>query len=232
MKNTDEYSISRMFSFIKTLSKDMNDHLIELFGNKLLSMDYSKFYELYKSTKKIFKECWDVEYNKLQQESKVLQKSRNETLLNKFESSDFEHLKLFKRLKDINRFRKDHENLIDITKSLTMDETNPDTESPLIRQIKLNYSQIQENDLLDLTTEGQANWIKQKEKNFEENQKVEREIARSLTEQLSAAQNEHQLFNIFKKFKKVLSSKSVQSAIQEYQSKYVKYIEKKFIRFT
>ncbi|MCQ2815661.1 MAG: AAA family ATPase [archaeon] len=220
------YPVKRMFQLIETISKDINAHLIEIYGNRLMTLDYEKFHEIYKQSKSLFVECWSKEYDNTKRETKAICSTRRESSAMIEYPKLFEHDKLFKRIKDIKKFRKEHKNLLEITQSLNKEEGENKTENPLTRQIRMVYAKIEEANVLDLTEQGQIEWNKAKEDYNTEKNKIEEQIASSLTEQLASAQNENQQFKLFEKFGKFLNSPRVQTAISEYQNKLITYIYK------
>ena len=217
------YPIARMIQLIEVLSKDLNEHLITVLGPKLMTMSYESFLKLYKETKELFKDGWIKEFEAAKKEVPIIQRLRNERNLMAYPST-FEHYALRKRLKELKKFREEHKNLYEITLSLTQTEGETQTESPLSREIDLAYAKASEVQILDLSKQGDANWINVRNEYNKTTEKIEGQISNSLSEQLANAQNSNEQFRIFEKFNKLIKRNRVQNAIQEYQTELVNSI--------
>ena len=152
------YPVARMTQLIEVISKDLNAHLINVLGPKLMTMNYDDFIKLYKECKVLFKEAWIKDYEALKKEIPIIQKLRNERSLINVPTT-FDHYALSKRLKELKKFRQEHNNLIEIILSLTQSENENQAESPLSREITLAYNKASEIQILDLTKQGDINWV-------------------------------------------------------------------------
>ena len=219
------YPVARMTQLIEVISKDLNAHLINVLGPKLMTMNYDDFIKLYKECKVLFKEAWIKDYEALKKEIPIIQKLRNERSLINVPTT-FDHYALSKRLKELKKFRQEHNNLIEIILSLTQSENENQAESPLSREITLAYNKASEIQILDLTKQGDINWVNARHEYQKVTEKIESQISNSLSDQLASAQNPNEQFRIFEKFKKLIRRERVQNAIQEYQTELVNSIIK------
>ena len=123
------------------------------------------------------------------------------------------------RLIDINKFRLENKELVEITLRLNKSNTNSEKveESQITRDIKSAYKLSTTIDVLDLTKKGIENWGKVKTEYNKIIEKIEGQISSSLTEQLASAQNVNEKFRIFEKFKIIIKRPRIQTSIQDYQ---------------
>ena len=96
------YPVQRMMNLIEVISKDLNSHLISILGNKLMTMKFPDFINLYKECKELFSNGWDAEYEKLKKEIPLITKLRKEKSLIVYPKS-FEHDNLKKSLKELKK---------------------------------------------------------------------------------------------------------------------------------
>ena len=217
------YPITRMLQLIEVISKDLNAHLISVLGKNLMTMKFEDFIKIYKESKALFKESWQNEFEAVRKEIPIIQKLRNERNLISIPST-FEHLALQKRLKELKKFRVEHKNLVEITLSLTSNEADNQSESPLTREIDQAYLKVSEINILDLSKQGEINWNNAKNEYNKITEKIEGQISNSLSDQLASAQSPNAQFKIFEKFNKLIKRQRVQNAIQEYQTELVNSI--------
>ena len=221
------YPVQRMMNLIEVISKDLNSHLISILGNKLMIMKFPDFINLYKECKELFSNGWDAEYEKLKKEIPLITKLRNEKSLIIYPKS-FEHDNLKKRLKELKKFRVEHQNLIDITTSLS-GGNETENNGGLVKEIQLAYDKICEINILDLSKNGEVNWVNAKSEYSKVTEKIEGQISNSLSDQLASAQSVNDKFKIFNKFSKLMKRQRVQNAIQEYQTQILESIEKNLL---
>ena len=220
------YPVQRMVNLIEVISKDLNSHLIRVLGNKLMIMKYPDFIKLYQECKTLFKE-WDDEYEKIKKEISVIIKFRNEKSLITYPKG-FEHDNLKKRLKELKKFRVEHQNLIEITTSLN-GGNETENNNNLIKEIQNAYDKMSEINILDLSKNGEINWVNAKNEYFKVTEKIESQISNSLSDQLASAETVNDKFKIFNKFSKLMKRPRVQNAIQEYQTQIIESIEKNLV---
>jgi dynein heavy chain 1 len=171
--------------------------------------------KLYKDCKILFSD-WDDEYEKIKKEISVIIKLRNEKSLITYPKG-FEHDNLKKRLKELKKFRVEHQNLIEITTSLN-GGNETENNNNLIKEIQNAYDKMSEINILDLSKNGEINWVNAKNEYFKVTEKIESQISNSLSDQLASAETVNDKFKIFNKFSKLMKRPRVQNAIQEYQT--------------
>ena len=210
------YPTSRIYQLVENLSTDLYSHLLKLLGSNLMSMNFDDFIVLYKQCKQLFKKVWTPEFEQLRKEVGELTKKRNETVSHI--PNQFTHDELYKRLKDLKKFRAEHKKLIEIAICLakTGDSETP-KESQISRDIEAAYKVASDIDILDLSKKGQEAWINAKNEYNKVIDKVEGQISSSLIDQLASSQNVNEQYRIFEKFKIIIKRPRIQSSIQEYQ---------------
>lgn len=90
------YPVPRMIDLIERVSKDLNAHLINVLGTKLMTMNYEDFLLKYKETKLLFKEAWTNECELTKKQLPLIQKIRGERSLSTMPLA-FEHMILQNR---------------------------------------------------------------------------------------------------------------------------------------
>ena len=212
------YPSSRIYQLVENLSNDLYNLLLKLLGSNLMSMDYNEFILLYKQCKELFKKVWTPEFESLRKEVTELAKKRRETISHI--PTQFAHDELYKRLKDLKKFRGEHKKLIEIALSLSKPP------SQIQKDIEKAYNDASNIDILDFSKKGHEDWINSKNEYNKTIDKVEGQISSSLIDQLASAQNANEQYRIFEKFKIVIRRPRIQSTIQEYQRSLVNNIIK------
>ena len=213
------YPIVRTYQLIEVLSKDLNIHLIDILNkNKLMNINWIEFHKIYKDLKELFG-SWSKEYELLRKEITVFSRTRG----HRFEAppTAFEHSLLEKRVKELKKFRSEHENLKVIAQSLTSNDSGEENESILVKELEIAYSIILAINTLDLSKEGETTWYSLRNEYNKKTEKIESQISNFLREKLATATNSNEEFRIFSKFNKLISRQRIQNAIQEFQSKLV-----------
>ena len=216
------YPSSRIYQLVENLSNDLYNHLLKLLGSNLMKMEYKDFITLYKQCKELFKNVWTPEFESLRKEVSELVKKRRETIAHI--PNNFAHDELYKRLKDLKKFRSEHEKLIDIAKCLEKSADGEETQ--IIKDIRAAYEASTEIDILDLSKKGSDSWAEAKNEYNKVIDKIEGQISSSLIDQLASAQNANEQYRIFEKFKLVIKRPRIQSSIQEYQRSLINNIIK------
>jgi len=216
------YPSTRIYQLVENISNDLYNHLLKLLGSNLMKMDFKEFITLYKQCKELFKNVWTPEFESLRKEVGELVKKRRETIAHI--PNNFAHDELYKRLKDLKKFRSEHEKLIDIAKCLEKSADGEDTQ--IIKDIKAAYEASSEIDILDFSQKGSESWALAKSEYNKVIDKIEGQISSSLIDQLASAQNANEQYRIFEKFKLVIKRPRIQSSIQEYQRSLINNIIK------
>ena len=211
------YPLTRVQELIECISEDMYSQITKILGPNLMSIKYDDFYELIKKCKHLFKNVWSNEYDQLKKEIQDLAKKKNESLGQ--QKNIFPHMDLENRLLDINKFRLENKELVEITLRLNKSNNNSEKieESQITRDIKNAYKLSTTIDVLDLTKKGVDSWVNVKSEYNKVIEKIEGQISSSLTDQLASAQNVNEQFRIFEKFKIIIKRPRIQSSIQDYQ---------------
>jgi len=214
------YPVARMYQLLEAISKDMNTHLLNLVGQAggVMALDYKQFHSIYKEIKALFA-TWTKEWDFTKKEIAAWQNRRDKTFSQI--PSSFQHQLLEKRIKEVKKFRNEHNNLREITQSLTVEEG---TESFLTRELDQAYQAVASIGILDISKDGEVLWMNVRNEYNKKCEKIESQISNFLSDKLGSAQNANEQFKIFSKFNKLISRPLVQNAIQEYQSQLVNAI--------
>ena len=211
------YPLKRIQQLIDCVNEDMYSQIIKIIRPNLMSMKYDDFHELIKKCTNLFDKVWKSEYELLKKEIQELGKKRNEDILQ--QKASFPHNNLQQRLLDINNFRLENKELVEITLRLNKSNINSEKqeESQITRDIKNAYKLSCNIDVLDMSDKGINAWGNVKEEYNKVVEKIEGQISSSLTEQLASAQNINEQFRIFERFKIIIKRPRIQSSIQDYQ---------------
>ena len=212
-----DYPLKRVQQLIDCVNEDMISQLIKIIGPNLMSMKYDDFHELMKKCSNLFEKIWKSEFEQLKKEIQELGKKKNEDLLPA--KASFPHNSLQGRLSDINSFRLENKELVEITLKLNKSNTNSEKkeESQITRELKNAYKLSYNIDVLDLSDNGVNAWANVKSEYNKVVEKIEGQISSSLSEQLASAQNIIEKFRIFEKFKIIIKRPRIQASIQDYQ---------------
>ena len=211
------YPLKRIQQLIDCVNEDMYSQIIKIIRPNLMPMKYDDFHELIKKCTNLFDKVWKSEYELLKKEIQELGKKRNEDILQ--QKASFPHNNLQQRLLDINNFRLENKELVEITLRLNKSNINSEKqeESQITRDIKNAYKLSCNIDVLDMSDKGIRAWGNVKEEYNKVVEKIEGQISSSLTEQLASAQNINEQFRIFERFKIIIKRPRIQSSIQDYQ---------------
>jgi dynein heavy chain 1 len=212
-----DYPLKRVQQLIDCVNEDMISQLIKIIGPNLMSMKYDDFHELMKKCSNLFEKIWKSEFEQLKKDIQELAKKKNEDLLQA--KASFPHNSLQGRLSDINSFRLENKELVEITLKLNKSNTNSEKkeESQITRELKNAYKLSYNIDVLDLSDNGVNAWANVKSEYNKVVEKIEGQISSSLSEQLASAQNIIEKFRIFEKFKIIIKRPRIQASIQDYQ---------------
>ena len=212
-----DYPLKRVQQLIDCVNEDMISQLIKIIGPNLMSMKYDDFHELMKKCSNLFEKIWKSEFEQLKKDIQELGKKKNEDLLQA--KASFPHSSLQGRLSDINSFRLENKELVEITLKLNKSNTNSEKkeESQITRELKNAYKLSYNIDVLDLSDKGVNAWANVKSEYNKVVEKIEGQISSSLSEQLASAQNIIEKFRIFEKFKIIIKRPRIQASIQDYQ---------------
>lgn len=219
---TSVYPFPRTYALIEVFSKDLNNHLLDILQNsKLMFISYKEFSQIFTDLDDLFT-TWTKEYDNAKKEIVGWQKTRRETSFQP-PTPIFEHNMLKQRMKDLKIFRKEHNNLKEITESLTASSNTFEdkNDASLSKELENAYAFVCTINVLDLSKEGDANWGKQRNEYNKKTEKIESQISNFLCIKLGSASNVNEQFRIFSKFNKLISRQRIQNAIQEYQSQLV-----------
>ncbi|KAG9617016.1 dynein heavy chain, partial [Aureobasidium melanogenum] len=148
---------------------------------------------------------------------------------------DPRHKQTKDRLKYINTFRVNHEQLRDtIANVLGEDQDsvhNDGVSGPVIieemgdvdaiDEISQAYSVLKDVDVLDVSEEGTRIWVRAEATYNERTARVENSIIARLRDRLALAKNSNEMFRVFSKFNALFVRPKIRSAISEYQTQLI-----------
>ena len=218
------YPLKRIQLLIDCVNEDMISQLIKIIRPNIMSMKYDDFHELMKKCSNLFDKIWRGEHDLLKKEIQDLAKKRNEDILPP--KASFPHSSLQTRLLDINTFRLENKELVEITLRLNKSNANSEKveESQITRDIKNAYKLSNTIDVLDMSDKGINAWTNVKLEYNKVVEKIEGQISTSLSEQLAGAQNINEQFRIFEKFKIIIKRPRIQASIQDYQRSLIRNV--------
>ncbi len=214
------YPSARTYQLIEAISKDMNLHLLDILNSyKLFDMEYEEFHKIEKELKKLYA-MWKNEYDVTKREIAAWLRSKGEKYMQPI-PNNFEHQILEKRMEDFKEFRKDHNNLLEIIKTLNGIDGN---DSLLSKEISYAYNQVGNVKILDLSKEGEITWKSNHYEYNKKTEKIENQISTFITDKLGSATNPNEQLKIFEKFNKLITRPRVQQNIQDYKNSIVNSI--------
>ena len=226
---TGWYPIPRLFKFFEKIKQDLNKHIIQLLGNKLMTMDYKDFEKIYLEIDNIFSQNWKNEMDSVKRELASAEK----ILKGKFqmEPSLFSN-PLQVRIEELKKIKEEHKNFVELAQSLITQEGEDKNEEfekqnmQLAKDIENAYLEFAKVDVLDLSGKGEKNWIDAKEEYKRKTESIENKISKQLKDQLEKAQSSTEQYKIFKRFQQLSQKQRIHLGIQEYQTSLVNEIKK------
>ena len=224
------YPIQRLFKFIEKIKQDLNKHIIQLVGNKLMTMDYNDFEKIYLEIDNIFSEAWSKGMESVKRELSNAEK----VVRGKFQMEpSLLSNPLQSRIEELKKLREEHKNFVELSQSFIIsqeeelkDEESEKQDSKLLKEIENAYIEFSKVDVLDLSGKGEKKWIDAKEEYRKKTEKIEGQISSSLKEQLAQTQSSAEQYKIFKRFQQLSQKQRNHLGIQEYQTSLVEEIKK------
>ena len=224
------YPIQRKLKLLEKIKQDLNKHIIKLLGNKLMTMDYEDFYEICKELDHIFKDVWKAEIENIRKETQATANLENikinidsSLLSNPFQI----------RIDELKKIREEHRNFIELSQNLIFSNENEEDNSEqnsknnleMKNEIEEAYHEFSKVDILDLSGNGEKNWIDAKENYRKKMEEIENKISNYLKQQLAKAQNSSEQYKIFKRFQQLSQKQRIHLGLQEYQNAFVEEIK-------
>ncbi|KAJ2903583.1 putative dynein heavy chain protein [Zalerion maritima] len=224
------YPINRALPLVEAISGDLDEALHRLLpGTELVNLDYKEFRELMDTTDDIFR-TWDENIKEFTNVAREVTRRRNEKFIPiKVKPR---HNELQSRLKYVGTFRDNHEQLQRTIVTVlgpksTLSDAEPTNGVALVeemgdidavKEVNQAWDALRNVDLLDVTPEGTAKWIRAENTYNDRTSRVENSIIARLRDRLATSKNANEMFHVFSKFNALFVRPKIRGAIAEYQN--------------
>ena len=233
------YPIRRALALVEAVSGDLDTQIHALLhGRTILHLDYREFRSLMKSAGAVWR-TWDENLKEFTNVARETTRRRNEKFIPIKVAP--RHEKTQERLKYINTFRVNHEqlqrtivNVLGFRSSTTADSAGAGSEAVIVEEIgdvdaveevAEAYAALKNVDVLDVTPEGTQLWIQEEIAYNERTSRVENSIIARLRDRLATARNANEMFRVFSKFNALLVRPKIRGAIGEYQTQLIENVK-------
>ncbi|OJJ50928.1 hypothetical protein ASPZODRAFT_57610 [Penicilliopsis zonata CBS 506.65] len=231
------YPIKRALSLVEAISGDLDTQIHErLNGRTIMHLDYREFRSLMKTAGAIWR-TWDENLKEFTNVARDAMRRRNEKFIPiKIVAR---HEKIQERLKYINTFRVNHEQLQRTIVNVLGPKTTTTGDAPnganadgtviveeigdvdAVEEVAQAYAALKNRDVLDVSPQGTQNWIQEEIAYNERTSRVENSIIARLRDRLATAKNANEMFRVFSKFNALLVRPKIRGAIGEYQTQLI-----------
>nr|CAG8506850.1 6173_t:CDS:10 [Entrophospora candida] len=227
------YPIKKALALAEAISRDLNEQLLKVLGNRrLMYMSYEEFEKVMSGAEDVFK-TWDECIKEFTNVARDVTRKRTDKFIPiKIIPA---HDKLQERVDFVRGFRKQHEQLHQtILKVMTqpkkvpkkiVDESEENAAAPqedndidALEEIRLAYENVKDIDVLDVSLMGTEIWMHAENAYNERVSRVENKIISSLRDRLGTCKNASEMFRVFSKFNALFVRPKIRGAIQEYQT--------------
>ena len=234
------YPIKRALALVEAISGDLDSQIHALLhGRTILHLDYREFRSLMKTAGAIWR-TWDENLKEFTNVARDSTRRRNEKFIPIKIAA--RHEKTQERLKYINTFRVNHEQLQKtIVNVLGPKSSSGDTAAgtgsdgaviveeigdvDAVEEVAQAYSALKNVDVLDVSPEGTQLWIQEEIAYNERTSRVENSIIARLRDRLATAKNANEMFRVFSKFNALLVRPKIRGAIGEYQTQLIENVK-------
>ncbi|KAL3439245.1 dynein heavy chain, cytoplasmic [Aspergillus tetrazonus] len=231
------YPIKRALALVEAISGDLDSQIHSLLnGRTIMHLDYREFRTLMKTAGSIWR-TWDDNLKEFTNVARESTRRRNEKFIPI--KINARHDKTQERLKYINTFRVNHEQLqrtianVLGPKSYSAEDAaaGAATDGAVIveeigdvdavEEVAQAYAALKSVDVLDVSPTGTQNWITAEIAYNERTSRVENSIIARLRDRLATAKNANEMFRVFSKFNALLVRPKIRGAIGEYQTQLI-----------
>ncbi|KAF3061368.1 Dynein heavy chain, cytoplasmic [Daldinia childiae] len=230
------YPIARTLHLVEAISADLEDVMHRLLpGSELVDLDYKDFKTLMTTADEIFK-SWDAQIKDFTNIARETTRRRQERFIPI--KVNPKHNELQARLKYIDNFRDNHEQLqktiINVlgprttangvteettTNGVALVEEIGDVDA--VEEVRQAWEALKNVDLLDVSPEGTQRWVKAENTYNERTSRVENSIIARLRDRLATAKNANEMFRVFSQFNALFVRPKIRGAIAEYQNQLI-----------
>ncbi|KAI0387780.1 cytoplasmic dynein heavy chain, partial [Hypomontagnella monticulosa] len=230
------YPIARTLHLVEAISADLEEVMHRLLpGSELVDLDYRDFKSLMTTAEEIFK-SWDAQIKDFTNIARETTRRRQERFIPI--KVNPKHSELQARLKYIDTFRDNHEQLqrtiVNVlgpksTVNGSSEETNTDGAALVeemgdvdaVEEVQQAWEALKNVDLLDVSPEGTQRWVKAENTYNERTSRVENSIIARLRDRLATAKNANEMFRVFSQFNALFVRPKIRGAIAEYQNQLI-----------
>ncbi|PLB47277.1 hypothetical protein P170DRAFT_466574 [Aspergillus steynii IBT 23096] len=235
------YPIKRALALVEAISGDLDTQIHTLLhGRTILHLEYREFRSLMKTAGAIWR-TWDENLKEFTNVARDSTRRRNEKFIPIKITA--RHEKTQERLKYINTFRVNHEQLQRTIVNVLGPSTSSSAETAAgagsdgavvveeigdvdaVEEVAEAYAALKNVDVLDVSEEGTEQWIKEEIAYNERTSRVENSIIARLRDRLATAKNANEMFRVFSKFNALLVRPKVRGAIVEYQTQLIENVK-------
>ncbi|EER38945.1 dynein heavy chain [Histoplasma capsulatum H143] len=231
------YPIKRSLLLVEAISGDLDTQIRTLIhGRSIMHLSFKEFRALMRSAQVIWR-AWDENVKEFTNVARDAIRRRNE----KFISIKVEprHSAIQDRLKYINTFRNNHEQLQRTIVNVLGPNANMSAGSgtdgvvtaegigdvDALDEVSQAYASLKDVDVLDVSEEGTQIWIQAEASYNERTSRVENSIIAQLKDRLATAKNATEMFRVFSKFNALLVRPKIRSAISIHQSELIELVK-------
>lgn len=229
------YPIKRALSLVEAISGDLDSRMHALInGRTIMHFDFKEFRALMRAAQVVWR-AWDENIKEFTNVARDAMRRRNEKFIPiKIRSK---HAETQDRLKYINTFRTNHEQLQRTIINVLGPKSNQSSAAAnapadainldeigdvdAVEEVRQAYAPLKDVDVLDVSPKGTERWIQEETAYNERTSRVENLIIARLRDRLATAQNANEKFRVFSKFNALLVRPKIRSAIGEYQTKLI-----------
>ncbi|KAI0484690.1 dynein heavy chain, N-terminal region 1-domain-containing protein [Xylariaceae sp. FL0804] len=230
------YPIARTLHLVEAISADLEEVMHRLLpGSELVDLEYKDFKSLMAIADEIFR-SWDLQIKEFTNVARDTTRRRQERFIPIKITP--KHNELQSRLKYIDTFRDNHEQLqrtiVNVLgpKSAANglgEETAPNGvalveemgDVDAVEEVNQAWEALKNVDLLDVSPEGTQRWVKAENTYNERTSRVENSIIARLRDRLATAKNANEMFRVFSQFNALFVRPKIRGAIAEYQNQLI-----------
>ncbi|KAI9713200.1 MAG: Dynein heavy chain, cytoplasmic [Bogoriella megaspora] len=227
------YPIRRALPLVEAISADLDKRLHALLhGRTLMHLDFREFQAIMSVADQIWR-TWDEDVKEFTNVAREVTRKRNDKFIPIKIAA--RHQRTQERLKYINTFRVNHEQLqrtimdvlgpkqsaneiVDGTIGVIVEEIG---DVDAVEEVVQAYASLRDVDVLDVSPEGTRIWVYAETLYNERTSRVENTIISRLRDRLATAKTATEMFRVFSKFNALFVRPKIRGAISEYQTQLI-----------
>ncbi|KAI9809961.1 MAG: hypothetical protein M1825_000394 [Sarcosagium campestre] len=234
------YPIKRALPLVESISGDLDAQIHKLLhGRTLMHLGFADFQDLMATADSVWR-TWDDNVKEFTNVARDVTRKRNDKFIPIKITP--RHIKTQDRIKYINTFRVNHEQLQrTIVKVLGPENQSGRTtdgsgasgavfveeigDVDAVEEVSQAYAQLKDVDVLDVSAEGTQIWVQEEITYNERTSRVENSIIARLRDRLATAQTANEMFRVFSKFNALFVRPKIRGAITEYQTQLIENVK-------